>query len=225
MNPLALHLIFRAAMRALIQDSVQSVGTEGHVNGDPIVSLPCKVIEGKGLLQQGIQLFHRFFFHFFRRCDALDMGADFDVADLEHVIQGISVEGALGDDGHHRNPQPLHQHTQPLGHGRGAAVKGISRLRIHQNAGLVFPQHILDVLDEGQIRHIFMGGGTPQQTHQLAQNTAHGIHRGHDAQLPGIKDAIRKLHIREAGMVHQNQTGLVLHQLHALGGVGELDFP
>ena len=224
-DALALHLVFRAAVRTFIKYALQTVSTIRYINGDFIIPLPCKVIKGKGFFQHCIQFRNGLGLELLRRYHALYMGADLDITHLKHIVHGVSVECTLSDNRHHGHAQALHHNAHSLGQGGGAAIKGVACLRIHDNAGFVHLEHMFKVSKQGHIRHKFMGGCAAQQAHKLTQNAGHGIHRGDKAHLAGIKDAVGKLHIRKAGMIHQNQAGLVLHQFHALGGIAKAGFP
>ena len=129
-------------MGAFVKQGVQTVGTLRVIQHDVVISLPCEIVKGEGLVQSGIQLGNALFHQLLGGGDALDMGADLHIPDLEHVVQGIAMERALGDDRHHGNAQLLHQNAQLSRQGGGAAVEGVARLRVHQHAGLVFLQHI-----------------------------------------------------------------------------------
>ena len=225
MDALALHAVFRTAVGTLIEDPVQTVCPEGNIDGDAVVPLPCEIVEGEGLVQPGIQLRNGQLLQLLGGGQALDVGADLHIPDLEHVVQGIPVEGALGDDRHHGNTQLLHQNAQLPGQGGGAAVEGVARLGVHQDAGLVGLEHVLHVLDQGQVGHILVGGGAAQNAHQLAEDAGHGVHGGDDSQGLGVENTVGQLHIREAAVVHQDQAGLVAHQLHPLGGIVEFGLP
>ena len=62
------------------------VSAEGHVNGNLIIPLPGKIVEGEGFIQQCIQLGNGLCFNLFGSGDTLHMGTDLHVADLQHVI-------------------------------------------------------------------------------------------------------------------------------------------
>ena len=96
---------------------MQAVCPEGHIDGDLVIPLPGEIVEGEGLLQQCVQLRHGLFLHFLGGGQALDMGADLHIPDLEHIVQRIPGKRAFRDHGDHRHAQPLHQHAQLPGQG------------------------------------------------------------------------------------------------------------
>ena len=149
------------------------------------------------------------------------MGADLHIPDLQHIVQGIPVECALCDDGDHGHAQLLHENSQLPGQGSGSAVEGIASLRVHEHIGLIDLQHILQVMDQGQIGDVLVGGSTAQQPHQLAQDAGHAVHAGDDTHGLGIENTVGQLHIGEARVIHQDQTGLIAYLLHILGGIGK----
>ena len=212
----AFHFAFGQTMGALIQHPVQKVSTEGLVDHDLVFLLPAEIIKGKGFFQLGIQFRHGHGCDLFFGQQAGHIHTNLDFTQLQTVVQRISLECALGDHGDHGNVQLFQQYTHFSGEGGGCAVKGITGLREHENAGFLFLQHVLHIPDQAHIADKFLGGDAAHPMHEPAQ-THHSVGGADNAVTFGEEQLGSDLQIRETGVIHQDQTGFFLADfLHAV---------
>ena len=215
LDALAFHSMLAAAVCAFVQDAVETVGTEFLVDDDFVYLLPTEVVEGKFLLQDGIQLIGALFRDVFGAQQILHIGADLDLAQLQAIVQGIAVESPMGDDGDHGNLHHFHQSAQRVGEGGGGAVKAVACFGEHEHVALVFVQRVFDVADQCGIGDKFVGGDAAQPAHNGfdAKHTNHAVVGGDNIKGTLAQCVEHTLQIIEAGVVHKNQTGLIVGQL------------
>ena len=221
-NALALHLALGAAGAAAEQDAAETVGTGGAVDVDIVLALPGKAVEGKDLIQHGVQLGHGSLRDLLRRQQAAHMGADGHIFPLlQAIIQRFPGKSAGSGDGDHRHLQLFQQHAHLPGQGRGGAVKGVAGLGVHQHAALLLTQSVLHIADEPHIADELIGGDGAHQTQDPVE--AHeGVGGADEGQAVGEENAVGGLHIDKAGVVHEDEARLFpAHQLHTLGGIAE----
>ena len=211
---LAQHPGLGAAVGALIQDAVQAVGTEGLIDLDALVLLPLEVVETECSIDAVGQLLDSHGLDLLLGKEDIGPGGHLLVlADLKLIIKRVPGEGAEGlhhDDG---NAELLQQDAESPGQGSCGAVEGIAGFGIHQHTGLQGLEAVFHILDQTQVGNILLGGdaadGTHDPLHQAAE-ADEAIVGGHDVEDPGEEHFMGDLHVQEAGVVHQDQAGLVL---------------
>ena len=133
-SPAALHLPFRAAVGAFVENAVQPVGTEIFIDDDMVLLLPCKIVKVERGAKRFVKLVHGFFGDFVRSKQAGNVRRNLNLALLQAVIKRVAGERALGMYADNRHAQLLQQNAHAARQRRCAAIEGIARLRVHQHA-------------------------------------------------------------------------------------------
>ena len=222
----AFHVAFRTAMGAFVEDALQAVCPEIIVDLDALFCLPLEVVKAEGFIQTVTELFDTERPNLLPGEQAPSLGADWDTfAHLQLVVQGIAGERTEGLDHDDRHIEFFQQNAHFAGQGGAGTVEGVAGLVVHEDAGFQRFQRVGHIRDQTKIRNEFLGREAADGAHQPAHEAAHAhksIGGTDDAEMLGEQDAVGDLHIQEAGVVHQDQAGLVFEFIQSLGLVFEL---
>ena len=202
-------------MRAFVKNAVQSVGAERLGNANLLLLLVTEVVKGEAFRQQRVDLRGAGLGDLLRGKEIFHIRGNIYLAQLQPIVQRIPGECAIGTDHHQRHTQHLHAFADALRQRRRRAVKGVAGLWIHQYGAVQLFDSVDHIPHQTEVGHKLLGRDTAQMPHQpfLAHKAVGGAD---NVEWAGIEDRGGDFQVYEAGVIHQDQTGLVSTQpLHA----------
>ena len=199
-------------MRTFEKHSLESVRAEVFVYHYVIFLLPLEIIEGEGFIYDGVQLVCGHLLDLVGREKIGHVSRNIDLSVTKHIIKRLTRECAARDYGHDGHFKELEQSSQGVGQSRSRAVKGISRLGVHNHRGLKLFERVGHILDKREVGNELLRGDTAYLPHQpsLSGESVRGADGGKWA---GVKIIRRYLQIYKAGVIHKHEAGLILAEL------------
>ena len=213
---LALHFPLGEAVRTLVEHAVEPVGAEGLADRDAIFLPPAEAVERELRGNARVDRVDRFPRELRRGEQVFELGRDVDPALLQPVVERVARERTVGVQHHDRHAQCLDALADALGQGRGRAVEAVARLGIEQNRRFELAHAVEHIAHEGCVRAELARGDTADAAHQrLLADEA--VRRADDVERTRIEHRFGDLEIEKAGVIHQNEAGLVIRKpLHAV---------
>ena len=204
----ALRFALGAAVRAFVEHAVETVGAERLVHDDAIFLLPAEVIKGKFIREQRVDLVRALLRGLPGREQIAQFRGDIDPAVLQPIVERVARERAAGTQQHDRHAERLDALAEALRQRRGRAVEAVARLGIEEDGAFELLHRVEHIAHERGVRLKLPRGNAAERAHQ--SRLAHkAVRRADDVEGARVEHRRSDLQVQKAGVIHQNETGLV----------------